>query len=216
MTSTTVNNHVDSLFVHDTQFQRFGAALFIGSAVTVGLFYIMYLAVHNEAIDLPPQKPLITIDLVKKIKEPDPAEQPPRVVPPPVVAPPPPIPVPTAFDGPTVGSEIEFRPPPTNDGVNIQQGAVDGSHAPIFTVAPNYPSRAASRGIEGWVIMQFTIDKLGRVIDPVVIDAQPQGFFEREALRAVKRYKYRPRVVNGQAVEVRGVQQRITFELNKV
>ena len=60
MTSTIVTNG-NSLFVHESQRQRFASALFVGSAVTVGLFYIMYLAVHNKAIELPPPKPLITI-----------------------------------------------------------------------------------------------------------------------------------------------------------
>ena len=66
-----------------------------------------------------------------------------------------------------------------------------------------------------WVLMQFTVDELGRVAEPSVVDAQPLQVFDRAALKAVKRYKYRPRVINGVAVAVQGLQQRIVFSLTQ-
>ena len=84
---------------------------------------------------------------------------------------------------------------------------------PFLTVLPDYPQRAAARGIQGWVIVEFTVDTLGRVIDPRVVDAQPSHIFNASALKAVLRYKYKPRVVHGEPTMVRGVTQRIVFNL---
>lgn len=92
--------------------------------------------------------------------------------------------------------------------------ASDGEYLPIVKVAPVYPRRAQSRGLEGWVLLSFTVTETGSVIDPVVIDAEPQGVFNRAAMKAVERFKYKPRVVNGTAQVVRGVEHLITFQLD--
>ena len=63
--------------------------------------------------------------------------------------------------------------------------ASDGEYLPIVKVAPVYPRRAQSRGIEGWVLLSFTVTETGSVIDPVVIDAEPQGLLP-EWMRFVK------------------------------
>lgn len=91
--------------------------------------------------------------------------------------------------------------------------ASDGEYLPIVKVAPQYPSRAQSRGIEGWVLLRFTVTETGAVKDPVVIDAEPSGVFDNAAAKAVLRFKYKPRVVNGKPQEVPGVEHLITFEL---
>ena len=85
---------------------------------------------------------------------------------------------------------------------------------PIVTVAPTYPRRMAARGIEGWVLLGFSVDQLGRVQNPQVIDAQPANGFNRAAIDAVSRYKYKPKVFDGKALWVHGVQTRMTFQLN--
>lgn len=92
--------------------------------------------------------------------------------------------------------------------------ASDGEYLPIVKVAPQYPRRAQTRGIEGWVLLTFTVTETGAVVDPVVIDAEPSGVFEEAATKAVVRFKYKPRVINGQAQQVTGVEHLITFELD--
>ncbi len=91
--------------------------------------------------------------------------------------------------------------------------ASDGEYLPIVKVAPVYPRRAQSRGIEGWVLLRFTVTETGSVINPEVIDAEPSGIFDRAAMKAVERFKYKPRVVNGKAQVVHNVEHLITFEL---
>jgi periplasmic protein TonB len=88
----------------------------------------------------------------------------------------------------------------------------DGEYMPIVQVAPQYPRRAAERGLEGYVILEFTVTREGTVRDPVVIESS-SSVFDRSAMDAVLRFRYRPRVIDGEPVEVPGVRFRITFEL---
>ena len=81
-------------------------------------------------------------------------------------------------------------------------------------VAPVYPARALSRGLEGYVDMQFTVTTTGTVKDPVVVFST-SSLFERAATRAVLKFKYKPRVVDGVPVEVPGVKTRITFQIEE-
>jgi len=102
--------------------------------------------------------------------------------------------------------------------VNLSGGLAlessDGEYLPIVKVAPVYPRRALSRGIEGYVIVEFTVTKQGTVRDHVVVRAEPESLFDRAAMDAALKFKYKPRVVNGEAVEVAGVQNKISFQIN--
>jgi protein TonB len=93
--------------------------------------------------------------------------------------------------------------------------ASDGEYLPIVKVAPIYPRRAQSRGLEGYCIIEYTVTKTGSISDPVAIDCQPSGIFERASLKASLKFKYKPRVVDGEAIEVAGVQNKFTYELEK-
>ncbi len=93
--------------------------------------------------------------------------------------------------------------------------ATDGEYLPIVKVAPQYPRRALSRGIEGYVILEYTVTKQGTVKEPVVVEGQPEGTFDRAAIKSALRYKYKPRVIDGVPVEVPGVRTRIIFQLEE-
>jgi periplasmic protein TonB len=84
---------------------------------------------------------------------------------------------------------------------------------PLVRIAPDYPPRALSRGLEGWVKVQFTITPTGTVKDPIVVDAEPKQMFDEAALKAIARWRYNPRVEGGVAVERVGVQTIIRFQL---
>ncbi|HEX7043678.1 MAG TPA: energy transducer TonB [Burkholderiales bacterium] len=98
-------------------------------------------------------------------------------------------------------------------GVSLSAGS-DTDVVPLVRIPPQYPPRAASRGIEGWVIVQFTITETGAVKDPKVVDAEPEGIFDEAALRSIVRWRYNPKVENGVAVERVGVQTIIRFVLD--
>lgn len=88
----------------------------------------------------------------------------------------------------------------------------DGGIIPIVTIQPNYPRKAAIAKIEGWVEMQFTITEGGTVINPKVVDSKPVRIFDREAIRAILKYKFKPKVVDGVA-QTQVATQRIDFKL---
>jgi len=88
----------------------------------------------------------------------------------------------------------------------------DADVIPIVRIEPQYPREALMRGIEGWVQLRFTINPDGSVSNPEVIAAEPPRIFNREAMRAILRWKFRPRIVDGQAVS-RQAEQVIEFNI---
>ena len=102
------------------------------------------------------------------------------------------------------------------DEASVESGSViedSGQYLPIVKVRPKYPQRALSRGIEGSVTMKFTVTESGTVEDPVVVESDPPGIFDRVATDAVLLYKYRPKVVEGEPVRVEGVKNKIVFAI---
>ena len=100
-------------------------------------------------------------------------------------------------------------------GINIGFGGfdnVDGEYLPIVKVAPIYPRRAQSRGISGYCILSFTVTRLGTVADPEIVECS-SSLFERASTNAALKFKYKPRVVNGEPIDVPGVKHKITFQL---
>jgi protein TonB len=89
----------------------------------------------------------------------------------------------------------------------------DSDIIPLVRVLPQYPPRAMSQGIEGWVLVEFTISAAGTVKDPVIIDSYPSSIFNRSMLRAIRKWKYKAKIVDGVAVERTGVRVRQNFEL---
>lgn len=135
--------------------------------------------------------------------------------PPPPDEPPPDMPKPD-FDSSVDSQGVDIGK--VNVNVNLNVGGIggfssDGEYLPIVKVAPVYPRRAQTRGIEGYVLLEFVVTKTGAVRDPVVIESKPPGIFDRAAVQAALKFKYKPKVVNGEPIDVAGVQNRITFEL---
>lgn len=97
-------------------------------------------------------------------------------------------------------------------GLSLSAGA-DRDVVPLVRINPDYPQRALSRGIEGWVQVQFTISETGAVIDPIVVDASPKGIFDDAALKAISRWRYNPKIEGAVAVQRVGVQTIIRFTL---
>jgi protein TonB len=86
---------------------------------------------------------------------------------------------------------------------------------PLVRINPDYPPRAQTRGIEGYVIVQYTITATGTVKDAIVVEAQPRGMFDDAALKAIARWRYNPKVEAGVAVERVGIRTRLTFQLEQ-
>ena len=82
----------------------------------------------------------------------------------------------------------------------------------VVGVAPVYPASALSHNLEGYVDLSFTVTSTGIVKDPEVIRSS-DAVFDRAAIRSVLKFKYKPRVVDGVAVDTPNVITRISFEL---
>lgn len=90
--------------------------------------------------------------------------------------------------------------------------ASDGEYLPIVKVPPEYPRRALSRNIEGHCVVGFTVTKTGSVRDPYIVECS-STLFENTSLQAVLKFKYKPRVEDGEPVEVSGVKNMFTYKL---
>ena len=86
---------------------------------------------------------------------------------------------------------------------NASISATDGDYLPLVAIAPQYPTRAAQRGIQGWCLVSFTVDGLGNVVEETieVVDAEPQSIFDRSSERAAARFKFQPRAATNHSFD---------------
>lgn len=89
----------------------------------------------------------------------------------------------------------------------------DGEMLPLVNVTPTYPTRAAQRGIQGWCQVSFTVTGTGGVENVVVVDGEPKGVFDSSSVRAAEKFKFQPRVVDGEGVPVPNVQYVFRYQL---
>lgn len=90
----------------------------------------------------------------------------------------------------------------------------EGDVIPIVRIEPQYPRQALIQGISGWVEVEFTIEPDGSVSKPRIIASEPSRIFDRNAIRAIYKWKFKPRVVGGKAVARRAT-QRLEFNLQQ-
>jgi protein TonB len=196
-------------------------SLLIGGAVTFALFVFMAFLVSGGAkrADTATDSPVIEISMDKqdtkvqdkprvKPKPPTPPEQPPLPDTPP----------------PDSSSDIDTNMSFNMSGVVAGSASTgfklgnmmtrDGDATPIVRIEPQYPIAAARDGKEGWVQLSFTINELGGVDDIEVIDANPKRIFDREAKRALRKWKYKPKIVDGKALKQPGMTVQLDFKLN--
>jgi periplasmic protein TonB len=110
------------------------------------------------------------------------------------------------FDIPLIKTDIKIS-------MTMPEASSDSDYIPVLKVAPIYPQRAANRNIEGYVVVEYTISNSGQVINVKVVEAKPKGVFDKSAIEAAKRFKYKPRKVEGKNVAVKGVKNKFTFVL---
>lgn len=200
-------------------FARYAIAIASGVAVTIGLLWLMQflIASGESAISKEPKKYYLDFVRVKQ-QELVNTEDPKPEKPPKPEQPPPDLPPPSQDDVNPDANTIGIRPPSGTNNIDIagpgDLSYSDGEYLPIVRVAPIYPNRALSRGLEGYVDMMFTVTTAGTVRDPTVTYST-SGLFESAARKAVLKFKYKPRVVDGQPIDVPGVETRIRFELEK-
>lgn len=101
---------------------------------------------------------------------------------------------PSPFAAYARGNSLSFKP---IGGLGRITRSENAEATPLIRVNPLYPRRAAERGIEGYVTVRFMVGTTGQVVDPKIIASNPPGVFDRTALKAVRKWKYRPKIVDG-------------------
>ena len=102
-----------------------------------------------------------------------------------------------------------------NIDININSAQGNMQATPQFRVDPTYPPEASRDGIEGWVKLGFTVTASGAVSDITVLDAQPARVFDRAARRALKKWKYKPQLLDGKPVSQTGMVVVLNFKLEQ-
>jgi len=92
-------------------------------------------------------------------------------------------------------------------------GGADRDAVPLVRIEPDYPMQARQRGVEGWVVVEFTISTAGTVKDPIVVASEPGTIFDRAAIQAVRKWKYNPKIQDGKPIERSGQKVRLDFEM---
>lgn len=208
---------------------RLGISGAVGIVVTLVLFYLMQALIQGADSALTEDKIGNLVDFVR-VKHDQEAQTRPRKPPkppPPEEEPPEP---PKEFE--VVVDDTTFTMVDIGVGININIGGggfgMDGEYLPIVKVQPQYPRRALTRGMTGWVIVEFTVTKQGTVRDPIVVENcgwvqssrntgecfdSPNRVFDSAAAKAALKFKYKPKVIDGDPVDTAGVRNKITFEL---
>ncbi len=198
--------------------------------VTISLIYLeQYLIASNDSgideseslqlVDIVRTKEEVEVVTRERHKKPPPPDEAPEVPKPQIT---------TSFD---ISSAYTMSAP-VDDVSNLDLGGAfafsDGEYLPIVKVAPENPRRALVDGLAGWVLVEFTVTKMGTVTEPIVVDHcaviqqeigvldcvdRPDGIFDRSALKAARKFKYKPKVIDGEPIETAGVRNKIMFVL---
>jgi|TARA_B110000914_G_C15479534_1_gene454926 protein TonB len=194
---------------------RYAIAFVAATVVTFGLIWTMQVLIATGKQALTKNQEFKFVDFVrvkrdetvnqeenKPEKPPKPDEQPPDAPPP-------------QMDNVDTSQAVSMTPLSGSISVQNKLGGfqiVDGDYLPIVKVAPIYPRRAMTRGVEGDCLIEYTVTSAGAVRDPTVVECS-SSLFARASLNAVLRFKYKPRVVDGNPIEVPGVRHVITYKL---
>lgn len=198
---------------------RWAVSMVMAVGITFGLFYGMQALIATgasieERINIvkivDATMPDIALEVIEEIDKPEPIEQvnveqqaPDKQI--------------NLSDGPAlniVRASVDIE----TSGLDLSSASIsatDGDYLPLVAIAPQYPTRAAQRGIEGWCLVSFTVDGLGNVVEEtiVVVDAEPPEIFDSSSQRAAARFKFQPRVRNGEGIAVPGVQYLFRYQL---
>lgn len=194
---------------------RYASAVTTGTLMTFGLLFVMQLLItlqpgaqvevrdrhYLSPFTAPSETPVKTIDEIPPVEKLTKTELPPGR--------------PQLESDPgSIG--VPMPPPPAPGGIAVIKdfnAISDGALVSIVKVAPSYPSRAIARNLEGTVLVQFDVDAKGQVINVNVVESS-DSVFERSAVEAAKRFRFKPRVIDGVPLVTHGIQNLFRFTLD--
>jgi protein TonB len=198
---------------------RYSGSATGGAVITAMLIYSMQLLVNTGEVGFAPPKHVRLPIPRAEIAPPTPrVTRDPPIAPEPRTAPPEVPGISTSTQdrddrpiAPTAPPRIAGRSGGRPGGAGLWLG--DNELLPLAQVRPIYPHQAQTRGLEGRVVVEFTVTGQGTVADPHVIESS-DPVFDRAALAAVTKFRYQPRIIDGVAVTVPGVRTEFAFRLD--
>lgn len=195
---------------------RFLTAAAAGTVVTALLIFVMnYLIEASEAVESTPRKHMM-LHFLPQIEDTEvqiDKQTPVKPVPP---APTPPLTPPTEPRSDTggIGLPKAIPAPPVTRDLPTVLGAVNNAPINIIAVQPNYPMAASQRGLEGYVIVVFDVTAMGTVSNVVVIESS-SSIFNKAAIDATYRFRYKARMVDGVPQASTGLHKLFRFEMEE-
>ena len=206
---------------------RFVVSTSIGVFVALLLFWLMDTLISGSDKLERNRDEAVRLDFIKvdqdeleqvKKREPPPEPEPPKEPPPPpkmtVDNPDQPRQDMPDIEMPRIDLGLTSGSGPYLGNWSAGDAGAEGDVIPIVRIEPQFPREALLKGIGGWVEVEFTIEPDGSVSDPKIIDSQPPRIFDRNALRAIYKWKFKPRIVDGKPV-ARRARQRMEFTINQ-
>ena len=202
---------------------RWTTALCMSIVTSLLFFWLMYAVIHVSGHGVNKVENLPTIDFVRLKRDSAPEQMERRKPPPPPPAkqpaPPSKIKIDVDTAAPAAGIGI-----PSNLGLAANMGSgpstgggggvsMDSDLIPLQRIPPTYPAEARRAGISGSVTIDVTVNPDGSVRKARVLEAKPKGLFEAAAVTAIQKWRFKPKTVDGKAVEFHGVQT-VKFDLS--
>ncbi len=202
--------------------KRIGLALLASAVFTLGLFWVMHRMVSGPAELQRLDQDRAVVDFVR-LKQDSQTELKGRRKPEPPKPQKPKLPQESVSQQDVPMQQIPFKVPQVTPDLSLSQqsllgdavvglGFGDSDVIPLVRMNAVYPQRALRQKIEGFVIARLQITPEGTVESVDIIEAQPRGVFEREAIRALYKYKFKPKMENGRPV-AQTATQTIEFKL---
>jgi protein TonB len=202
--------------------QRMLIGLGFGGAIAFCLFVLMSYLIKRD-VDIIPSEALPPIDLILEEQD-DEVRRRSRRLPekkPPPKVPPPPQTAKTKQTSKPVFNKIDFKIEKVKLGnmgdIYVGQSGSsnlgDGEAIAMTTFAPPYPDEAMRKGTEGWVRFEFTVAADGSPKDIKIIESKPRRIFDRAARRAIIKWRFKPKIVDGKAVEQPNMKYTMQFKL---
>jgi len=100
--------------------------------------------------------------------------------------------------------------------VDATLGGLSDPDSPLISIVrvqPTYPANQQARGIEGWVDVRFDVMTNGLVTN-IQVTRSSHKAFEKAAIQAAQRFRFKAPVVNGVPQVAQGIDYRFRFEMN--
>ena len=194
---------------------RVASSLIAGVLITFSLLWVMQVLIATGKKALVDEAEFTLGDFIRVEREEIVQRDEDEPEPPPEVDQPPPETPDTQMDDLDTSQALTMGGAAGKIDISMQGGNIglgDGDYLPIVKVAPIYPRRAQTRGLEGQCLIEFTVTTTGTVKDAFAVECT-SSLFQKASVNAASKFKYKPRVVDSVPVEVSGVQHIITFKL---